>query len=263
MEDRRLAVPARAPRRNAVAALIVAAIALSSSLAGAVPKNPKARAAFDDGIAAYQKSDWAAAAAAFGKSYGIEPDVEALFAWAQSERQQDHCEKAIELYGKLLESSLPDENKQVVGEKLAECKKLVAAKNPEPVPEVTPEIKPEPKPAPTPEPVNPEGKSRFKDPLGGVLLGTGVVALGVGTYFLVAAKGADSDAKSATNYFDVERFNDDADSKGKVGVIAAVAGGALIAAGIIRYATRGPTSRAVTGWITPDGGGGIAAFGRF
>lgn len=261
MEERRVAVPARAPRRQALATLVAGVILLASSLAGAVPKNPKARVAFDEGIAAYQKADWPAAAAAFGKSYGIEADVEALFAWAQSERQQDHCEKAIELYGKLLESSLPDENKQVVGEKLAECKKLVAAKHPEPVPEPKPDPLPPPKPDPTP-PSNPEGKSRFKDPLGGVLLGTGVVALGVGTYFLVAAKGADSDAKSATNYFDVERFNDDADSKGKVGVIAAVAGGALIVAGVVRYATHRSKPRTVTGWITPDGGG-IAAFGRF
>jgi hypothetical protein len=111
-------------------------------------------------------------------------------------------------------------------------------------------------------PANPEGKSRFKDPIGGVLLGTGVVALGVGTYFLVAAKGADSDAKSATNYFDVERFNDDADSKGKLGVVATLAGGALIVAGVVRYATHRSKPRAVTGWITPEGGG-IAAFGRF
>jgi tetratricopeptide (TPR) repeat protein len=261
MEERRVAVPTRPPRRQALATLLVGVIVLASSLAGAAPKNPKARAAFDEGIAAYQKADWPAAAAAFGKAYGIEADVEALFAWAQSERQQDHCEKAIELYGKLLESSLPDENKQVVSEKLAECKKLVAAKQPEPATPPKPEPTP-PKPEPAPMPANPEGKSRFKDPIGGVLLGTGVVALGVGTYFLVAAKGADSDAKSATNYFDVERFNDDADSKGKLGVVATLAGGALIVAGVVRYATHRSKPRAVTGWITPEGGG-IAAFGRF
>ena len=89
-----------------------------------------------------------------------------------------------------------------------------------------------------------------------------MVALGVGGYFLVAAKGADSDAKAATNYFDVERFNDDADSKGTIGVIATIAGGALIVAGVVRYATRSTKRSVVTGWITPDGGG-VAALGRF
>ena len=65
MEGRRLSIHAGAPRRQEVklglAALL--AIVLASPLAGAVPKDGKARAAFDQGIAAYQKSDWAAAAA--------------------------------------------------------------------------------------------------------------------------------------------------------------------------------------------------------
>lgn len=261
MEGRRLSVPTRATRRQALVTAI--AITLTSAVAGAVPKNPKARTAFDEGIAAYQKSDWAKAADAFSRSYGLEADVETLFAWAQSERQQDHCDKAIELYGKLLASDLPDENKQVVSEKLAECKKLVGVTTPEPKPEPTPEPKPEPaRPEPGKPIANPEGKSRWKDPIGGVLLGTGVVALGVGGYFLVAAKGADSDAKAATNYFDVQRFNDDADSKGTIGVIATVAGAALIVGGVVRYATRSTRQSVVTGWITPDGGG-FAAVGRF
>ena len=120
MEGRRLSIHAGAPRRQEVKLGLVAllAIVLASPLAGAVPKDGKARAAFDQGIAAYQKSDWAAAAEAFSRSYSIEADVETLFAWAQAERQQEHCDKAIELYNKLLESKLPDENKQVVSEKL-------------------------------------------------------------------------------------------------------------------------------------------------
>lgn len=259
--ERRLTVPPRAARRQA---LIAAVIMLASPLADAVPKDGKARAAFDEGIAAYQKGDYAGAAAAFGRSHGIENDVETLFAWAQAERQQEHCEKASELYQKLLESKLPDENKQVVSEKLGECKKILAAKQPAPEPDpkpTTPDPKPEPEPRPIPD-TNPEGRSRWKDPLGGVLLGTGVVGLAVGGVFLVSAKGADADAKKATNYFEVERLNDKAESKGKIGVIASVAGGALIVAGIVRYATRSTRRTVVTGWLGTDGGG-IAALGRF
>lgn len=271
MEERRLAVFAGPSRRQEVtrtarrsAALIAGAILLASTAAGAVPKNPKARAAFDEGIAAYQKSNWAGAADAFGRSYGLEADVETLFAWAQAERQQDHCDKAVELYTKLLESNLPDENKQVVTEKIGECKKLLGVTTPPPAPEPKPVPAPEPKPAPPPEPPKgPEGKSRWRDPIGGALVGAGVIGLGVGGYFLVAAKGADSDAKSATNYFDAQRFTDDAESKGKLGVIATLAGGALIAGGVVRYLTHGGKPRTVTGWIVPGGGGGIAAFGRF
>ena len=257
----RLTIPARAARRQALIA-VFAVIVLASPLAGAVPKDGKARAAFDEGIAAYQKADYAGASAAFGRSHQIENDVETLFAWAQAERQLEHCDKASELYQKLLESKLPDENKQVVSEKLAECRKILAASKPEPLPEPKPDPTPEPRPIPdNPEP-NPEGKSRWKDPVGGVLLGTGVVGLAVGGVFLISAKGADADAKKATNYFEVEKLNEKADSKGKLGVIASVAGGALIVAGIVRYATRSTKRTVVSGWLAPDGGG-IAAVGRF
>ncbi len=269
MEGRRLSIHAGAPRRQEVklglAALL--AIVLASPLAGAVPKDGKARAAFDQGIAAYQKSDWAAAAEAFAKSYAIEADVETLFAWAQAERQQDHCDKAIELYNKLLEGKLPEENKQVVTEKLGECKKIVAARTPEPLPETQPS-EPEARPLPEVRPPDkgPEGKSRWKDPLGGVLVGTGVVGLAVGGYFLSVAKGADSDAKALAKmggtYSEVEDLNDKAESKGRIGVIAAIAGGALIVGGVVRYATRSTKTTTVTGWLAPDGGG-IAALGRF
>jgi hypothetical protein len=45
-----------------------------------------------------------------------------LFAWAQAERRLDHCEKAIELYLKLLEFPLPAANKSAVEDKIAECR---------------------------------------------------------------------------------------------------------------------------------------------
>ena len=90
----RLALHARAAKRQEVGwlsrLLLASALVLAASPADAVPKDGKARAAFDDGIAAYQKADYAGAAAAFGKSYGIEADVETLFAWAQAERQQEN-----------------------------------------------------------------------------------------------------------------------------------------------------------------------------
>ncbi len=258
----RFPVPTRAAARQALIAVVAAVIVLASPVASAVPKDGKARAAFDEGIAAYQKADYAAAADAFGRSHQIENDVETLFAWAQAERQQDHCDKASELYQKLLESKLPDENKQVVSEKLGECKKIIAARKPEPVEPKPTTPDPKPDPDPRPMPTNPEGKSRWKDPLGGVLLGTGVVGFAVGGVFLMSAKSADADAKKATNYFVIEDLNETAESKGKLGVIASVAGGALIVVAIVRYATHSTKRTVVSGWLAPDGGG-IAALGRF
>jgi two-component system response regulator HydG len=50
-------------------------------------------------VKAYQAHNYALASKYLEKSFGFERDVETLFAWAQSERQLDHCDKASELTG--------------------------------------------------------------------------------------------------------------------------------------------------------------------
>jgi hypothetical protein len=258
----RLPVPARATRQAAVALALV--VTLIAAPAFAVPKNAKAKAAFQEGIAAYGKQDYAGAAEAFGRSFGLEEDIETLFAWAQAERQAEHCDKAVELYRKLLSAKLPDANRQVVTEKMAECLKIIAAKEPPPV-EPTPD--PEPPKVDKEEirkpPPAAEGKSRWRDPLGGVLVGAGAIGLGVGGFFLVKSHGAAADSKSATDHATALDLKDKAKSQGQIGVIAAAAGGALLVGGIVRYATRkSERDSVVSMWLTPDAAG-VVALGRF
>ena len=254
--ERRLAVHARTSRQKVMA--VATALLFASAPVHAAPKGADAKLAFDRGVAAYQAKDYPGASAALGKSFALEPDVETLYAWAQAERQQEHCDKAIELYNKILTFDLPDENKQVVRDKLDECKGIIAAQKPvvEPAKPAEPNIIEPPKPAP-------EGRTWWKDPIGGGLVVAGVVGLGVGGYFLRSASQADGDAKQSTNYFETERLNDKAESHGRNGVIAGITGGVLLVGGIVWYATRGKQERtALTGWIAPSGGG-LAALGRF
>lgn len=259
--ERRLAVLARATQRQ----VALLAIVLVSATVDAAPKKADANAEFRRGVAAYSKKDYAAAAEALAKSYALEPDIETLFAWAQAERQRENCEKAIELYDRLLGEKLPDENKQVVREKRDECKAIIEAKKPPPVVEPKPE--PKPAPAPAPEPPLPEKPradrpSRF-GPVGLGLVGIGAIGLGVGGYFLNSGNKASKDAATATNYFETERLNAKADSHGRNGVIGAVGGGVLLVAGVVWIVTRSTEERpVVTGWIAPSGGG-LAASGRF
>jgi tetratricopeptide (TPR) repeat protein len=265
--ERRFAVHARA-HRKALSGLLAAAVLLTGApLASAAPKTPEAKAAFDRGVAAYTANDYAGASEALGQSYALEPDVETLFAWAQTERKLEHCDKASELYGKLLAYDLPEENKGAIRAKLEECKAIIAAQKPvEPAP--TPVTEPVvPAPQPPPEEPGPSSTTRawWKDPVGGALVGVGVVGLGVGGYLLISARSLDADKDNATSYGEFKRLEDKASSRGTLGVIAAAGGGALLVAGIVWYATRGggderPTQ--VTGWITSDGGG-VAAAGRF
>jgi hypothetical protein len=132
---------------------------------------------------------------------------------------------------------------------------------PEPKPDPVRVDPPDEKPLP-PDPA-PEGRSRF-GVVGLGLVGVGAVGLGVGGYFLVASRNAASDAKTAQNYFDVERLNDKADTDGRRGMIATIAGGAVLVGGLVYIATRdtSPERTKISGWITPDGGGVVAA-GRF
>ena len=256
--ERRFAVHARKARQ----ALIVA-ITLASGSAAAAPESAEARAHFDRGVAAYTKGDFAGAAEALGKSYAAEADEETLFAWAQTERKLGRCDKAIELYGKLLAMNLPAENKQAINVQIGECKEIIAEEKA--AAEIQP-VKPE-QPIET-TPASPEGRAWWKDPVGGALVGIGAIGLGVGVVFLVQARSADEDKASAATYPEYEVLDDRAQSRGQLGVIGAISGGALVTAGIIWYATRdNPTreksaSTTVSGWLVP-GSGGFAIAGGF
>jgi len=262
--ERRFPVHAGAHRQ----ALIVA-LALVSSTAVGAPKGAAAKKAFDKGVKAYTAGDYATAAEAMKKSYELETDPETLFAWAQAERKQEHCDKALDLYNELLVYDLPAANKQVIETQIGECKQILAAKEPpkqepppkEPEPPAPKEDKAE---APPPETSAPEGsRPWWKDPVGDGLVLAGVAGLVVGGIELSAAASADSSKTNATSYTDFKKFSDQATSDGKTGVIAASAGAALVAVGVIWYAThREHHEQAVTGWLSPTGGG-LAVTGGF
>lgn len=275
--DARRAVPAGPPCRQKVSAWLAALAVLAlAAPAAAAPKAGPAKVAFDRGVAAYQKGNFAAASDALEDSFKLEADVETLYAWAQSERQLERCEKAIELFEKLLQYDMPAENKKVVRGKIDECKALL----PEKQPPKQPEPEPEPEPAPQPEagrsdppaagPTSvdrgsPGGTPWWKDPLGGALVGAGVVGLAAGVYFLGSARGAEQDSQQPGLDFEAFKALDDrAQSHGRIGLISLVAGGALVTGGIVRYVTRGSREERtmVTGFLSTSGGG-LTAMGRF
>src|SRR5690349_1494555 len=119
-------------------AVVLAAVSLAAARsADARPKHRDAKAAFDRGVAAYQKGNYQGASDALAKSFELERDVDTLFAWAQTERKLDHCDKAIELYEQLLTFNLPTANRSAVEGKLFECREIVRQQKP-PTPESPP-----------------------------------------------------------------------------------------------------------------------------
>lgn len=257
--ERRLAVHAGSHRQA-----LILAIVLAGGPAVAAPSGTDAKQQFDRGVAAYTKGDYQVANDAFSRSYGLEQDAETAFAWAQTERKLDRCDKAIELYDKLLTMDLPAENKTAITEQRTQCKDIVAAQKP--VEPVRDEPKPVEKPAEPPvveqppQPPAPEGRAWWRDPVGDGLVGVGVVGLGIGAALLVSAHTADQDSHHAMTYLDAQSLSDTAKSRGQLGVISVGVGAACVIGGIAWYATHGKhDATTVTGWLAPAGGGvGIA-----
>jgi tetratricopeptide (TPR) repeat protein len=261
---------------------------LATSPAVAAPKGGEARVQFDKGVAAYTKGDYAAAAEALGASFVLEADPETLFAWAQTERKLGHCDRAIDLYTKLLGMDLPAANKDAVRVQINECKAILAEQKPKPAdakptkpaepapitpkpaesastppPVTTAQVETTPPPREERPPITSEGRAWWKDPVGGALVGTGAVVIGLGVVFLVQGSAADSDKQAAMTYPEYEELANRAESRGRLGVIGLVMGGALVTGGIVWYATRKPSGdRAVSTLVLP-GGGGVALSGRF
>jgi tetratricopeptide (TPR) repeat protein len=286
------------PRARIAMAAVVAASALvgAAGSADARPKRKDAKAAFDRGVAAYQKGNFQGASEALGKSFELERDVDTLFAWAQAERKLEHCDKAIDLYQTLLTFNLPAANRSAVENKLVECRTIIAQQAPaappaqaEPVapPPAAPAPSPSP-PAVTPPPAAapvavvpaPAGPSQpeappaapgvryvpYKDPVALGLVGAGVVVAGIGAGFLVAAHSAGNDARAATSYQGVVDANRKVDQRNKLGAGGLITGGVLAAGGVgwvvWKLRASGEQQRTVTGWLAP-GGGGLVISGPF
>jgi tetratricopeptide (TPR) repeat protein len=265
----------RNPRRRAWT-LAIALVCIASS-AGAAPKRRDAKAAFDRGLAAYKKGSFEAASKALGKSFALERDVDTLFAWAQSERQLERCDKAIDLYEKLLGFDLPPANREAVELKRTECRTIIAQQKPagEP-PTGTPTAEPPgdaptgdpPGDAPTGEPpmgespagepppgadpmaaspalqpvtdTPPAARAWYRDPIALGLVGTGVIATGAGAGLLISARSLDQgigDKSKTPTYEDAQKHVDQAKSRGNLGLITAGVGGALVIGGVVWIVT--------------------------
>ncbi|HEY0195548.1 MAG TPA: hypothetical protein VGC42_30750 [Kofleriaceae bacterium] len=246
---------------------MLSTLAASATPVVAQPKRKPARAQFDRGVAAYKKNNYEGAAAALGKSFELEADPDTLFAWAQAERKLDHCEKALELYEKLMTFDLPAANKAAVQQKHDECNDIIGAKAatatpPEPAPAPTPpppapSVAPAAEPEPAAIPHASAGRAWYKDPVALTLLGVGIVGVGAGGGYLYRAKSWHDKIDGSPNDARAHTLADRAKSQALIGTIAAGAGGVLIIGGIIWIATRhhSTESQPLTAWASPTGGG--------
>lgn len=195
--------------------------------------SPEARAHYDEGISLYLKKDYSAAIAEFQKAHRIDPRREFLFSWAQAERLRGNCAGAIEIYDRYLEENPPRKYAELTRLHLNRCKELVQP-------------------------------PWYKDVAGNSLTGMGVVAVGIGTGFLVSSVANENARSGAATGTEFQRLGDDARRTRSIALVSLSVGGGLIAAGLVRYITRETASKAapVALWAN-ETGGGLSVAGRF
>ena len=207
--------------------LLALLLALSAPSPGDAAR--RAQAAFDAG-------DYEAAAAAAAEAHAATGDPAFLYAQAQAERFGGRCDLAIEHYRRFVADVPASEATRAAQDNIAECEALLSRTVPEPNP-VEPLGPPEPNPEPPPvdDPPPPRRNEWARDPLGGALVGVGVVALAVGGGLYGRAR---ADERAAQRADDVVTYGDRIDrafTLSRAGISVMAAGGALVVGGVIRW----------------------------
>lgn len=207
-------------------ALLVVLLILALGGTGLAAPGPAATLAMDDaarqlfqrGAAQYEAGAYAQAIDAFERGQRLDPHPDFLYALAQAYRKLGDCSRAISLYQAFLATHPPDEEAARARANLERCPLSPPA-------------------APPPPPVTEHGGSPwYADVTGAVLTGTALIGLGVGTTYLVVGDRHIRDANRIDLLGDRQRLEDLGVHDRQIGTWCLVAGGALMAGAIIRYA---------------------------
>ncbi len=212
------------------------------------PMHPAAQALYDRALKGFETHDYAAAIGDLEEGFALDPRREFLFAEAQAKRLSGDCRGAVVLYQRFLTTNPPALQIDATQIALARCAQELA-KKPEVVIMRPPPAPPPPKPAPP---------RWSRDPWGLALTGTGVVALGVGLGYFVAAEIARSDAGNASSYPAYLSHWSTAGARLDVAIGALAIGAALTSTGVARFLVvrRHARNDFVAIWIGPGLVGG-------
>jgi len=212
--------------------------------------HPAAQALYDRALKGFETHDYAAAVRDLEAGFALDPRREFLFAEAQTKRLSGDCRDAVVLYQRFLTTGPPALQVDATQIALARCAQELAKK-----PEVV--ITTSPPPPPRPKPAPPRWS---RDPWGLGLTGAGIVALGVGVGYLIAAESAKNDAESASSYANYASRWSTAGTRLDVAIGALAIGGALVATGVGRFLLvrrhAGADADAVALWVAPGAIGG-------
>ncbi len=232
---------------------------------GGLLSDPEAQAKFQEAQEAFQAEDFVAAAKAVEAAYLIEPEPLLLYPWAQAERSQGNCKVAIELYQRFIDSNAATEEmiqnalenqtrcqEQIDAEEEEEIVEEIIDDDPEEVIEEEEELPPPSKEIDD----EPKAKAWYKDPVGGVLAGLGVVGVGVGAGLLGSGSSTAGQVSDEDMHTDYLAQRDRATGLRNGGAVAMSLGGALLVGGVVRYLlVARKNKQAATAWRWQPGAG--------
>lgn len=151
------------------------------------------------------------------------------------EEERGHCTEAIEYYDAYLALDVPDVDAREAGRRKERCVRLLEAAR-ENAPAASPD------PAPDPEPPRDDGLDDarwYADPAGVTLLVVGAAGLAAGAGLHLQARADERAAERAQTVGAYDRLAGRAESLSRWGIATMSVGGALLVAGIVRYAVVG------------------------
>lgn len=214
------------------------------------PMHPAAQALYDRALAEFGAHDYAGVVRDTEAGYAVDPRREFLFTEAQAKRLGGDCRGAVVLYQRFLTTDPPPLQVDATHIALARCAQELASRPPLVI--VAPPAPPPPAPRTRPP-------RWWHDPWGLSLSAAGLLAIGAGTGWFVAAEAARGDAGDASTYAAYTARWSTAESRHTVALVAWAAGGAALAAGVVRFAVvrrRARHEEGLTLWIAPGGVGG-------
>ncbi len=207
----------------------------------------------------FRRGRFADAASAFGEAYAETGDPALLFGRAQALRRAGNCKAAIEVFEQFIDAGPPEPDVREAEAVIEDCREILGEEaQPEPPPPVPPA---DTTPQPVPQTQTSTRPKWWRDPAGGVLLGTGLGAAAIGgaLFGVSYSRASDRSGETETEYEDRRRS---VRSLSAAGITLLSVGGALVVGSIIRYAVvarvrSAPSSagwrRATFRWTTARG----------
>jgi hypothetical protein len=173
---------------------------------------------------AYQAGEFERAATEIQAAYELSPSPDLLFPWAQAERQSGDCSAAIKLYARYLAADPGETTADLARDQIENC--VVALEDERAAERAAVRVE-------TSRAME-KDRSWIRDPVGGALVGGGVVFMGAGVGMMIGGRSMMIDALES-DHANYASEADRAVTVDRLGIAGLSVGVALVAGGIVRY----------------------------